>query len=129
MKDTFYRSVIFDASDGAEQYFIFPRLQNYESVEITFEWSDVDETLGGTIVMQEGINGIWVNIPDLETALDTDEGTGALQHTDFGNKDIKVLVNFAGESDVDIDVDVDVDADADVSYTGIIVMHLIAKMR
>jgi hypothetical protein len=76
--------------------------------------------------MQEGINDVWVDIPDLYIDLDEETGADALQHFEFGNKDVRLVFDFRTGADEDIDGDVDAD-EADI--TCIVTGYLLAKMR
>jgi hypothetical protein len=135
-KETFRKKITIDAEDGVEQYFIFPRLQNYESVEVSVKWTGLDE-VGGLFKLQQGIadDDLWMDIPDLFTIMDTDSGTGGLQHTDFGNRDVKFVVDFSTDECADADYDVDGDVDDDdcseyiAATVGILEVTLIGKMR
>ena len=120
MNENNERTVVFNAVNGEEQSFVFHRLQNYESVEITISWVGLDE-VGGTIKMQEGINDIWVDIPDLDEVMTTADGSTAFQHFDFGNKDVRIIVDFG--------TGLDGEDDEVVATTGVVTCYLLAKAR
>jgi hypothetical protein len=128
MNENHYNFFEINAEDGALQTKTFRRLQNYESVSITFSWSGLNVT-GGTIKLQEGINDKWVDIPCHVKTMDVIADTDAFQHINFGNKDVRLVVNFGTGECEDIDQDLDEDCEEIVATEGIIYGDLVAKCR
>ena len=93
-KDTYTRSITVNVADDATPEIYFRNLAGYQSGQVGLDWTGLGALLGTAKLEERTGAGNFVDIPTLAVNLDSAADTVALQHRDFGGKDIRVSIDF-----------------------------------